>query len=117
MLRQLLLTLLLATCAASPAFAQTAPSTASQPKQFCRVFVSLRGVADRAVEIKMVYGQESKTAPLVDSRLAEEAAKVASFDSESQAFNYLSSKDWELVGYQYLPGVYVLAQFQRSLSQ
>jgi hypothetical protein len=32
----------------------------------------------------MVYGQESKKAPTVDARLAEEAAKVHEFDAEPQ---------------------------------
>jgi hypothetical protein len=118
MLKYLTFVLLLAASAASPACAQAAPGTAtSQPKQFCRLFLSLRTPTDRAQSIEMVYGQESKKAPLADNRLAEEAAKVASFDSESQAFNYLSSKGWELIGYQYLTGAYVMAQFQRSLSR
>jgi hypothetical protein len=117
MLNYLPLALLLAATTTSPAFAQAAPgTTTSQPKQFCRLYVSLRSSADRALSIEMAYGQESKKAPLADSRLAEEATKVASFDSESQAFTYLSSRGWELVGYQYLTGAYVVAQFQRSLS-
>jgi hypothetical protein len=116
MLKYLTLALLLATGTTAPTLAQTAPgTTAHQPKQFCRLYVVLRGVADRALEIKMIYGQESKTAPLVDSRLAEEAAKVASFDSEELAFNYLSSRGWELVGYQYTAGGNGMAHFQRSL--
>jgi hypothetical protein len=117
MLKHLAFALLLATSAASPVFAQATPGTpTSQPKQFCRLYVSLRASSDRALTIAMAYGQESKKAPLVDSRLEEEATKVASFDSESQAFNYLSSRGWELAGYQYLTGAYVVAQFQRSLA-
>lgn len=113
MLKYLLCALLLT---AAPAFAQTTPGTAaSQPKQFCRLYVSLRTLTERAVSIKLLYGQESKKAPVVDGRLAADAAKVAEFDTETQALDYLSSQGWELVGYQVLPGAYTNALFQRAI--
>jgi len=102
--------------AAAPSFAQTVPGTApGQPKQYCRLFINLRSLTSQALAINMMYGQESKKAPVTDGRLAAEAARVAEFDTEAQAFNYLSSQGWELVGYQVQPGPYVSALFQRTI--
>ncbi|GAB3639142.1 hypothetical protein GCM10027422_47330 [Hymenobacter arcticus] len=89
--------------------AQNAPSTT---KQFCRVYTSLRGFGSFAQSIEMAYGQESKKAPTVDSRLAEEAAQLHTYDSEAQAYNYLNGRGWELVGYQVFP-VSTVGLFQR----
>jgi hypothetical protein len=90
-----------------------AQSTPAATKQFCRVYTSLRGFGTFAFSIEMAYGQESKKAPTVDGRLAEEAAQVHTYDSEAQAYNYLSGRGWELVGYQVSPGGTV-GLFQRS---
>jgi hypothetical protein len=100
----------------APSSAQTVPGTiTSQPKQFCRLFINMRGLTGQALDIKMMYGQESKKAPVTDSRLAAEAAQVAAFDTEAQALNYLSSQGWELVGYQIQTGPYVSALLQRAV--
>ena len=114
MLKYLFCALLLT--AAAPSFAQDAPgAAASQPKQFCRLFIQLRDLKSHAIDVKMLYGQESKKAPVSDSRLAAEAARVAAFDTEAQVFNYLNSQGWELVGYQVQPGSYVSALLQRAV--
>jgi len=90
-----------------------AQSTPAATKQFCRVYTALRGFGTFAYSVEMAYGQESKKAPITDSRLAEEAAQVHTYDSEAQAYNYLSGRGWELVGYQVSSGGTV-GLFQRS---
>jgi hypothetical protein len=72
--------------ASLPTYAQNAPAAT---KQFCRVYTALRGFGTFAFSVEMTYGQESKKAPTVDSRLAEEAAQMHTYDSEAQAYNYL----------------------------
>jgi len=114
MLKYLFCALLLTV--AAPSFAQTVPGAATgQPKQFCRLFINLRGLTSYAADIRMMYGQESKKAPVADSRLAAEAAKVAEFDTEAQALDYLSSQGWEVVGYQVQTGPYVSVLLQRAV--
>jgi len=81
--------------------AQGAPAAT---KQFCRVYTSLRSFGGFAFSVEMAYGQESKKAPTVDARLAEEATQLHTYDSEAQAYNYLSARGWELVGYQVSQG-------------
>lgn len=104
MLNHLLLSSVLWAGTAGPCFAQTVPNSGtSAPKQFCRVAAYLRGSNSYATSIDMVYGQESKKAPTVDARLAEEAAKVHEFDSEPQALTYLVARGWEIVSYQSSP--------------
>lgn len=114
MLKYLFCALLLTAAASS--FAQAAPGAATgQPKQFCRLFINLRGLTGSVVDIKMLYGQESRKAPVSDSRLAAEAARVTEFDTEAQALNYLSSQGWELMGYQVQTGPFVIALLQRAV--
>jgi hypothetical protein len=102
---------LLAAGTAAPVFAQTVPSPS---KQFCRVAVYLRSSNGYATSIDMVYGQESKKAPTVDAKLAEEAAQVHAFDSEPQALAYLATRGWEIVSYQSSP-IGTVTLLQRTL--
>jgi hypothetical protein len=81
-----------------------AQATPAATKQFCRVYTALRSFGGFAFSVEMAYGQESKKAPTVDARLAEEATQVRTYDSEAQAYNYLSGRGWELVGYQVSSG-------------
>jgi hypothetical protein len=113
MRKHLPLVLLLAASAASPIFAQTAPSTtATQPKQFCRLAIRVKenGLIGY---IALTYGQESKLNPSTDRELAAESAKVDSLDSEPQVLNYLSSCGWEIVGYNSITSVYFTYLLQR----
>lgn len=113
MLKHLLFVLLLT---GAPSLAQTVPGTVTgQPKQFCRLFINMRSLTGQATDIKMMYGQESKKAPVSDSRLAAEATKVAEFDTEAQALNYLNSQGWEVLDYQVQLGPFVSVLFQRAV--
>lgn len=112
MFKHLTFALLLATSPSAATFAQTAPSAPSQPKQFCRLVVTLKANSTVAY-ISLHYGQESKTTPLADSELAVEAEKIKAFDSESLALNYLSSRGWEVIGYNSLNASYFTYLLQR----
>lgn len=98
---------------AAPIYAQ---SVSSPPKQFCRVATYLRSSNGYATSIDMVYGQESKKAPTVDARLAEEVAQVHALDSEPQALNYLVARGWEIVSYQSSP-IGTVTLLQRTIKQ
>lgn len=117
MLQHLSIALLLALGTAAPTFAQTAPSaSASPPKQFCRLVIRVKdnGSGGGTVGyVALTYGQESKLTPVTDSELAAESAKVDSLDSESLILNYLSSKGWEVIGYNSITPVYFTYLLQR----
>lgn len=115
MLKHLTLALLLAAGTTAPTRAQTAPgTTAHQPKQFCRLAIRVRDATSNTITyVAMTYGQESKLNPVTDSELAAESAKVDSFDSEPLVLNYLSSKGWEIVGYNSLAPNYFTYLLQR----
>ena len=112
LLKHLLLSSLFWAGTAAPVFAQTVPNL---PKQFCRVAAYLRSCNGYATSIDMVYGQESKKAPTVDARLAEEAAQVHALDSEPQALNYLVTRGWEIVSYQSSP-IGTVTLLQRTIN-
>lgn len=112
MLKHFALALLLAAGAASPTFAQTITSATSQPKQFCRLTVTLKTNGTIA-NVIIAYGQESKQAPVTDSQLAADVDRVKGFDSEALVLNYLSSRGWEIVGYNSLNAYYSTYLLQR----
>lgn len=113
MLKRLTLALLLAAGTTAPTLAQTTPgTTASQPKQFCRLIIITR-VNGTVNNVTLYYGQESKLTPVADPGLAAEAEKVKSIDSEPLILNYLSSRGWEVVGYNSLNAFYSTYVLQR----
>ena len=112
MFKHLTLALLLATGTTAATFAQTAPSAPSQPRQFCRLVITLKANGTIAY-IGLHYGQESKVAPVADSKLAAEVEKIKALDSESLALNYLSSRGWEVIGYNSLNASYFTYLLQR----
>ncbi|MGI4870429.1 MAG: hypothetical protein ACRYFX_04535 [Janthinobacterium lividum] len=116
MLKHLLVSLLLS-AATVPAFAQATTTTNSQPKQFCRLTVRLRGGGSpgNTADSEMHYGEESKLTPLTDTQLAEEAAKVKALDSETLVLDYLSSRGWEVIGFNSINSYYTIYMLQRPL--